>query len=210
MVSAPIGALLFPELVPGPLILLAGVLSCLTVLREHRAVAWRLLPPAVAGRAAGTILAAVLLAGLDARVIDVMFAGLILSGVLLSLSRWQIPATPLSWVVAGTLSGIMGTLTSAGAPPLALVAQRLNPPAIRATLSVIFLLGTAMALTTLVMLHRFTWSQFVLALALMPFMGVGFMVSTPLAAHCSRAVMRYMLLGLSGASALILLITNLS
>ncbi len=209
MVSAPIGALLFPELVPGPLILLAGVLSALSVWRERKSVVWRLLPSAVVGRAVGTLAAAVLLNGLDAHLVDVVFAVLILGGVALSLSRWNIPSTPATWACAGIMSGVMGTLTSAGAPPLALVAQRLNPAAIRATLSVIFLVGTAMALATLVVLQRFSWAQLALALALLPFMGVGFVLSTPLAAHCSRATMRHLLLGLTAASAGVLLIYSL-
>lgn len=209
MVSAPIGALFYPELVPGPLIFLAGILSFLTILREGKSILWKVIPTALIGRAIGTVCAGVLLAGLNTEHLGVIFAILILVAVIFSFFHWSIPSNVFTWTIAGMMSGIMGTLTSAGSSPLALVAQKMRPTTIRATLSMIFLIGTVMAICTLLILHRYSLEQFVLTLFLIPAMAIGFKLSTPIAAKCSKEAMRQLLLWVTGISALILLIHSI-
>lgn len=208
MVSAPIGALLYQQLMPGPLIVLAGVLALLTVLREREHVVWNVLPSALLGRALGTVIAGLFFAGLSAALLGIVFAVMILLAVLLTATRWSVRSNRTSWAIAGTVSGIMGTLTSAGAPPLVMVAQGMKPPQMRATMSMVFLVGTVMALAALMALGRFTMSQLVLSLLLMPAMWLGFTLSTPLVSRCSAVVMRRLLLGLTSLSALILLVQS--
>lgn len=208
MVSAPVGALLYPQLVPGPLIFLAGVLAILTVLREREHVVWYVLPSALTGRAAGTVIAAVFMSGFSTKQLGIVFALLILLAVLLTAMRWSYPSTRVSWGVAGILSGVMGTLTSAGAPPLVMVAQSLKPPAMRATMSMVFMLGTLMALGALILLGQFTHTQWLLSVLMLPPMWLGFNLSSRLVAHCSAASTRRLLLGLTGISALVLLLQS--
>ena len=208
MVSAPIGALLYPQLVPGPLIFLAGVLALLTVLRERTHIVWQVLPTALIGRALGTVIAAVFLSGLNARHLGIVFAVLILLAVLMTALRISFASTRLNWGIAGILSGVMGTLTSAGAPPLVMVAQGMPPPAMRSTMSMVFLAGTVMALGALLILGQFTQAQWILSLCMLPPMWVGFTLSTQLVSRCSAALTRRLLLGLTSVSALVLLIQS--
>lgn len=209
MVSAPIGALLYPQLVPGPLIFLAGVLALLTVLRERFAIVWPVLPAALTGRALGTVIAAVFMTELDKHHLGIIFAILILLAVLMTAMRWSFPSTRTSWGIAGIFSGVMGTLTSAGAPPLVMVAQHMPPPAMRATMSMVFLMGTAMALGTLVFLGEFTREQWMLSVTMLLPMWLGFMVSSQLVPHCSKVLTRRLLLGLTSISAVVLLLHSI-
>jgi uncharacterized membrane protein YfcA len=209
MVSAPVGALLYPQLVPGPLIFLAGVLALLTVLREWEYIVWHVLPAALTGRAAGTVIAAIFLSGLNADHLGIVFALLILLAVLITVMRWSFPSTRISWGIAGIASGVMGTLTSAGAPPLVMVAQHMKPPAMRATMSMVFLVGTVMALGALLLLGRFTQAQWWLSLIMLLPLWLGFTLSTALISHCSPMLTRRLLLGLTSVSALLLLIQSM-
>ena len=55
MVSAPISVLLFPELVPGPLLVLGTALAFLAAARDYRDINWRSFGVIIGGRIVGTI-----------------------------------------------------------------------------------------------------------------------------------------------------------
>src|SRR5690606_16130117 len=133
--------LFFPELVPGPLLLLGAAVAILGILREFDAIHWPAVFSLMTGRAIGTVAAGGVLLILSPTAFSVVFAILILSGVALSLVGWRIAANPVNMIVAGVASGLMGTITSSGGPPYAIVMQ--NEPArrTRATLSFVFFLG---------------------------------------------------------------------
>ena len=56
MFAAPVAALCFPQLAPGPLLTLGGFISLLTALRERAAIDWPAVGYALTGRAAGTLI----------------------------------------------------------------------------------------------------------------------------------------------------------
>jgi uncharacterized membrane protein YfcA len=202
MVSAPVAALFFPELAPGPLLLLGGVLSLFTALREWRDIDWPSAGAALAGRAGGSLVAVACLALLPARLLALMFALLILAGVALSLIGWKVAPSRGNLLGAGVASGLMGTITSAGAPPFAIVMQHLPPQRVRATLGCVFFAGAAFSLLMLAGVHRFGGPQFWLSVSLAPLMALGFAVSGPLNRRVSRQGVRRLLLALSAFGAL--------
>lgn len=206
MFSAPIAALFFPELAPGPLLALGGLLALLTALREHRDVDWRAAGCALVGRVFGTLGAAACLALLSADVLAVLFALSILVGVALSLGGRRIEATRPAMVGAGVASGLMGTITSAGAPPFALVMQHLPPARLRATLGCVFFGGAAFSLATLASLGRFGRHELWLSAWLLPLMVAGFALSAPLTRRVPRHAVRSLLLGLSAFGAVAILV----
>ncbi len=85
LVAAPLLVLLDPLYVPGPLLMAALVLALLMSYRERREVDLGMLRWAVVGRIAGGSAAAYLLASLPKEPLALLFAGLVLLGVALTL-----------------------------------------------------------------------------------------------------------------------------
>ena len=206
MVLAPVAALWWPDLVPGPLLALGCVLSALTALRERAAIEWPVVGAALAGRVAGSALAGVALALLSTAALSVAFAVSILVGVALSIAGWRIAPTRSALAVAGVASGLMGTITSAGAPPFAIVMQHASPARVRANLGVVLGVGAAVSLVVLALAGRFGLPQLALGVALAPFMVAGFAGSGLLRERLPRAAVRWLLLGLSAAGAVVVLV----
>lgn len=206
MVSAPISVLLFPELVPGPLLVLGTGLALLGALRDFSSINWRSVGIVMGGRVFGTVAGAAVLSVLSATLFSVVFAILILTGVILSVSGWKVYPTDPNLIIAGAASGVMGTITSSGAGPYAIVMQRVAPPELRGTMGTIFFLGGSFSLFMLAVFGHFDIGQFWLGLILFPFMIVGFALSTPLTRVFSREMMRLFLLGLAATGSIAILI----
>lgn len=180
MFAAPVAAMFFPQLAPGPLLTLGGFISLLTALRERAAIDWPAVSYALAGRAVGTLIAIYAMARFAPQALGVLFACMILAAVALSVAGLRFSATPGRVSGAGVASGIMGTMTSVGAPPIAIVLQHAAPPRLRATLGMVLFLGSIFSLAMLALANRYTGYHAGLALSLAPFMLAGFAVSNRL------------------------------
>ncbi|CAB3891904.1 sulfite exporter TauE/SafE family protein [Achromobacter mucicolens] len=177
MFAAPVAAMFFPQLAPGPLLTLGGFISLLTALRERAAIDWPAVSYALAGRAVGTLIAIYAMARFAPQALGVLFACMILAAVGLSVAGLRFSATPGRVSGAGVASGIMGTMTSVGAPPIAIVLQHAAPPRLRATLGMVLFLGSIFSLAMLALAKRYTGYHVGLALSLAPFLLAGFAVS---------------------------------
>ncbi|WP_313369301.1 sulfite exporter TauE/SafE family protein [Achromobacter animicus] len=180
MFAAPVAAMFFPQLAPGPLLTLGGFISLLTALRERAAIDWPAVSYALAGRAVGTLIAIYAMARFAPKALGVLFACMILAAVALSVAGLKFSATPGRVSGAGVASGIMGTMTSVGAPPIAIVLQHAAPPRLRATLGMVLFLGSIFSLAMLALAKRYTGYHAGLALSLAPFLLAGFAVSSRL------------------------------
>jgi uncharacterized protein len=209
MFCAPVALLLFPELVPGPILALGCPLALLAGLREFSAIEWGTAGYTLAGRAVGAALATAVLQVLSGPTLSILFALLILTGVALSVRGWVVTATPKASTAAGIASGLMGTITSAGAPPLAIAMQDLPPAPLRATLGCVFFVGSVMSLVALAAAGKTDARQLLIGVLLLPWMVAGFFASGPLARRMSRKGVRKVLLGLATISALAILAQSL-
>ena len=180
MFAAPVAAMFFPQLAPGPLLTLGGFISLLTALRERAAIDWPAVSYALAGRAVGTLIAIYAMARFAPQALGVLFACMILAAVALSVAGLKFSATPGRVSGAGVASGIMGTMTSVGAPPIAIVLQHAAPPRLRATLGMVLFLGSIFSLAMLALAKRYTGYHAGLALSLAPLLLAGFAVSSRL------------------------------
>ncbi len=208
--AVPLVALIEPVLVPVPLLILAGVLSLFVGVREQasphvQGVGWSLL-----GRLPGTLAGAYAVAMLSERELAVVFGVIILVGVLLSAVGWAPHPTAPTLFTAGVASGLMGTATSVGGPPIALVYQRTPGPRVRATLSAYFVAGTAISVGTLAVFGQVRTGQLVAAAELLPFMLCGFALSGPARRVLDRGYLRPAVLAVSGVSALVLIVKTLA
>lgn len=177
LLAAPLLQLVSPELVPGPVLVSSFMLSGLTAWRERTSIDRRGVGLALTGRIPGALLAGAAIGLLPAKTYDVLFGSIVLAAVLLSLwSKGVRPTTP-ALLVAGFASGIMGTLTSVGGPPIALVYQHAKGPELRSTLNCYFAIGCLISIGVLVSVGQFELQHLWMGLASLPLIGLGFYAS---------------------------------
>jgi uncharacterized membrane protein YfcA len=177
-------------------------LTLLIAFRERESIDFTGLGFAFAGRIAGTLVAALVWVALPSEKFDFVFAGLVLLGVALSLSSLRIDPNPATASAAGALSGFMGTLSSIGGPPMALLYQRASGPRIRGTLSAHFVIGALVSLAALAAVGRYGRAEIILSIWLVPGVLAGFAASPWVRESVDRAGARPFVLGLSILAAL--------
>lgn len=177
LLAAPLLALIDPAFIPGPMLLVAMLISLGAAIRERTLVDLQGLGFALAGRIVFSVLAVMVFGTLTSGQFQIVFAAMLLVAVAISLIGWRIQPTPVNLFYAGSLSGFMGTLTSIGAPPMALVYQNAKGPVMRATLSFFFVAGAAISLVALWTFDRLPPSDIFLAAVMLPFALVGLVFS---------------------------------
>lgn len=205
MLAAPLLAVINPEFVPGPMLALAVLICVGGALRERHEINTRDLGVSLLGRAIAAGLAALCIGLLSAQAFSALFGGAVLLAVLLSLTGWRVEPSPRALFAAGTVSGFMGTLTSIGASPMALVYQNAGSARMRATLSAFFLFGGLISIAALALAGRFGSRDLVLAALMTPPALAGFFLSGWGKQLVDRGQMKRVVLLVSALSGLILL-----
>jgi uncharacterized protein len=148
-------------------------------------------------------------AGATPRTLAVVVGIMVLVAVVVTAWAVRVRITPLTLVVAGATSGMAGTATSIGGPPLAVLYQHSAGPTVRATLGGFFFLGTLLSLASLTLGGQFTAEQGAAGLALIPFVLGGYLASIPLRRRYAMAGIRTPLLVVVSVSALALIVQAL-
>lgn len=210
MVSAPILLLIYPDFIPGPLMASSLALTALVVHRDRAHVDLKGIGLAVTGRVFGIFGAATFLLMASDRLFDLVFASLVLFAVLLSAAGLEVRPRRSTIVLAGSLSGLMGTISSIGGPPMALLYQRAGGARLRGTLGGYFAVGVSLSVSALAIVGRFGLHEIALTLFLMPAMVLGFIVAAPVRHLLPDRAVRPLVLALSGLSGLVVLLRALS
>ena len=209
LVAAPVVTLLDPGMMPGVMIWLTSVYPVLTLATEWRATDWRGLRWAFAGRVPGTALGVLVVSLASARLLGVLVGVMVLVAVLLTWLVVRLPMRPSVLAAAGIVSGVTGTATSIGGPPLALIYQHVSGPRLRATMAAYFLGGGVLSLAGLGIAGELRSGQALTALALAPFMVAGFALGGPVRRHVDAGRTRAAVLVVCAFSAVALLVRSL-
>ncbi|WP_165989952.1 sulfite exporter TauE/SafE family protein [Streptomyces sp. YIM 98790] len=209
LVAAPVVAFLEPSLMPGALLTATAILPVLTVVAEWRHIDWRTLAWALPARLPGSVAGAWLVAVLDPTALGAAVGVMVLLAVAATLTALRIEITPVSLLTAGAASGLTGTATSIGGPPLALVLQHSAAPMVRGTLGAFFVVGASLSLAVLAAGGQLTGEQVWTGLVLVPFVVAGFAASRPLRRRLESARFRAALLGVVALSGLALVLRYL-
>jgi uncharacterized membrane protein YfcA len=209
LVGVPLLVLIDPVFVPGPLLLAAFLLNLMISRREHAAIDFKGVKWAIPGRVLGAILGALMLSLFPKDQLSLLFGTMVLLAVGITLAGLDFPPTSRNVIVAGTLSGFMGTTSAIGGAPMALVFQKQKGSRIRGTLSVIFAIGTAISMVSLLVIGRFGIREIQAALVLFPGVLVGFFLSSYTARILDRGFIRASVLITAALSGMFVVLKDL-
>jgi len=209
LIAAPVLVLLDPTYVPAPLLVAALLLTLLMTWRDRRSIHMAGLRWSVVGRIPGTLLAMVVLSVASAEALSLWIGALTLAAVAMSASGVHLRPTATTVGVAGAVSGFMGTISSIGGPPIALVYQHSPGHELRGTLSGFFVIGAVISLAALAATGYFGLAELALAAVLLPGVVLGFAVSGRLAARIDRGYTRVAVLALSALAGVGVLLRHL-
>jgi uncharacterized protein len=209
LVAAPVTALAEPSLMPGLMLWLAVSLPMVTLLHDRRDVDWRGLAWALPARVPGTAVGVVVVAWLADRTLGIVVGVMVLVAVGLTVWTIRVPVNRRTLVTAGCVSGVTGTATSIGGPPLALLYQHRPGRQVRSTLAVYFMVGAALSLVGLGLGGALHLRDLGLAAVLAPFLLVGFVAAGPVRARIDIGHTRAAVLAVCAASAVALLVRSI-
>lgn len=208
--AVPILALVNPEYVPGPVLMINPVLTSVLTWRERGNVDGQALGWTILGRLPGIAIGVFALSLASEERLGVLFGVLLLSAVALKAGGLHLPRSRGTLLAAGGTSGFMGTTVGVGGPPVAIVLSDLPGPAFRATMSPYFLVGTTLSLAALALGGHFDLDDLVAGLWLLPGVLVGAVLSGPLRRHVDAGRTAKAVYVLSTAAAVALLVRSLA
>lgn len=210
LVAAPVAALVAPDVVPELLLWLAMAMALTTLLHERGGVHWAGLVWALPARVVGTAVGVWVVIVLTAREIGIAVALMVLLAVALTAHTVELPVNRVTLPVAGFVSGVSGTATSIGGPPLAILYQHRPPEVIRPTLAAYFVIGAALSLVGLGLGGQLHARYFWLSVLLAPTLLVGFAIAVPLRTRLPVPAVRRAILAVCAASAMLLLVRSIA
>lgn len=209
LAASPLLLLLEPAFVPASTILIGMLSSSLGALREREQINWDNVLWGSAARVAGLLVALWLLTGLEnASDFKLIFGVLVAVAVLLTAMGLSLPLTR-GWLVAmAWISGCMGTVTGVGAPPLALLYQKVNPAIARPTLAAFFAVGCGVSALGLAFIGWLGLKEVLLAIFVIPAMLAGTWLGRRITVSSTRTY-RTALLCIAAVASLILILQGL-
>ena len=209
ILAAPVMAIVEPEALPATLILAALPLALGMLVREHGAIDREGLRWLLVGRLPGTALGVVGVATLPADGLSAVIGALVLLAVAMSAVAPPLAVTRNSALAVGALSGAMGTASSIGGPPAALLYQHHPGAVLRSTTAALFVFGTILSVAALAVAGEVTADDVVLALVLTPAIAAGLLLSHLLAGRIDAGWLRPAVLVVAGVAGALTLLRGL-
>jgi uncharacterized protein len=177
LIVAPILGLLAPEMLPVALLILMLPLNVYVAWRERAALDKSGASWITVGRFVGTFGGLWILTVLTAAYLNVLIGVTTILAAVTTLVLPEFRAGKQSFIAAGLVTGITETATGIGGPPLALVYQHHEPPVLRSTIALCFLVGELISLAMLAVAGKTDKTQLVGAVMLLPALVIGAAVS---------------------------------
>lgn len=206
--ATPIIALIRPELVPTLILLLALCISSYTLSRTFRETSWRVVGISSLARIPGSLVGAWAIASLSPNGLSIFIGCAVLFAMTLSSLGWSPRPTTLNTLIAGVASGILGTSTSIGGPPMALIMKRFDPDRTRGTLAGTFVLGTLVSLIILAFSGQISSIQIGAAAAYLPLVIVGLIAADHLNQFIDRNLLNRIVIIVAISAALMLIVES--
>ena len=206
LAAIPLLALIDLRLVPGPVLIAGAFLAGYLALKNRSHVDRGEYGVALIGLAFGSALGTLGLYLLARQYLGLVFGGLILLAVALSIASPPFRLTTARLLAGSTVSGVMGMGVGMHGPPLALVFQNEAPEKFRAMLNAFFAPAVVITLAGLAIVGRFDWGDFLTGLILLPGVVLGYFAAPLVARFLDRTRMRWAVLAIATASAVALIL----
>jgi uncharacterized membrane protein YfcA len=206
IIAAPLLYFIDPLYVPAPITVCALTLSVANSAKFWKSISFAGLKYAILGRIPGTVAGGMLLLWIDQRALALWLGISVIAAVALSLSNVMLKPTSPAMFSAGFLSGFMGTSSSIGGPPMALVLQHEANDFIRANLAAFFVVSCILSLAMLAAVDRFAMPHLLISLPLMPATLAGYWVAMKtlhLISHQRLRKASLILCGVAGSTAIL-------
>ncbi|PSJ48218.1 sulfite exporter TauE/SafE family protein [Zobellella endophytica] len=210
VIAAPLMFYLDPALVPGPLAFVILAMCTINGWRFRQGLELKLLAPALLARIPGSVVGVILLGLMSQQLLAILIALVIMLGVLVRLVDIALPMTRTNLAIGGFLSGVMGTSTTIGGPPMVLVMHGADMHRIRANLAGFFVVSSLMSMIALVGGGYFGQAQLLQAAPLVPAALLGNWLAVRTLHRVSKPVMHYGSLSLCTLAVIGMLINTLS
>jgi uncharacterized protein len=204
MVAAPVVTVVDHRLMPGVMLWLGAFYPLLTLSHEGRHADWRGLGWAFAGLVPGTVAGVVVVSSVSGRWLGLLVGAMVLVAVTLTWKVFALPRHRPVLTGMGVVSGVAGTATSIGGPPLALVYQDVSGPRLRATMGAYLVGGGLLSLGGLALAHQLSRRDGAWALGLAPFLVLGFALAGLVRRHVDAGRTRSAVLVVCATSGLAL------
>lgn len=209
VVACPLLYLVDPRYVPGPIIIVGFSTALLTLLRERSNLEFNGLQYALLGRIPGGYIGAFLLLLAPQPILGLIIAAIVAAAVCVSLSRISLRINRKNLFIAGTLSGVFGSIAAIGGPPMAILLADKNAAQFRASLSAFFVCSSTMTLVILASVGLFGWQDLWLGLGLLPVVLLTHKLSGTWVHKIDKQKTKVATLVLCSASALLLAIKSI-
>lgn len=206
---APLLALIDLSLVPGPLIFASLSLSGIMAYRERGAIDSKYLPALMLGMVPGCLLGASVLSSVPSEKLGIVFGTVILFAIVITAAGLRIPLARWTAVVAGSLSGAMGTSAGMGAAPVALLYQEQSGPRVRSTLALLYTLAATVMVIILAAFGQFAGQEVRAGLLLVPGFLLGYWIANRFTPRLGGTASRVAVLTVSALAAATLITRSL-
>ena len=206
LIAVPVIGLIDPGALPATMLMLAVPFTAAMAFRERSNIDvpgfWLI----AVGRLPGTAAALWLLSVITESELSIVIGIAVILAVVFSAIAPEVPLGRTTRLVAGAISGLMGTAAAIGGPPLAIAYQRRPGPELRSTLAMSFVLGSAISLVALGLSGHVEYRHLVLAAWLLPGLALGLFLATKLHRFLDKGWLRPTVLvfaAISGAVAIL-------
>jgi hypothetical protein len=210
VLAAPVIVMIEPGWVPVMLTMTALVLSLLNGWDQRSSIELKELMVPLLTRIPGTVLGVWLLLQLNAFWLQIFVACTVLLAVFASYIGPQFGYTPGRLGFAAFISGITGTTTSIGGPPMALVMQHGAPRTVRANLAVFFAYSCILSIIGYAVVGILSWHLLLISISFLPLVLIGFIGGKRARGYVDAGRFRPLLLWLCGSAGLFALVGTLS
>ena len=174
LISAPIIVMVKPGWVPYVMTVMAMTVSMNTCWDQRNDIEWRNMLTPMLTRIPGTTIGTWLLIVMSLQQLQIAVALMVLISVVITMKIKPFPATPVNLGIAGFISGVTGTTTSIGGPPIALVMQHSAGPTARANLSAFFVYSCIISIAGYQYAGLMTKEAWIIGLSFVPMAFLGF------------------------------------
>lgn len=210
VIAAPVLVLIDPDFLAAPILLFGCLLSLLNTLRYRKKLRIHKTKITLFGRLVGSVVGVCLLGILAPQFFSVGFSFLVMLSVALTYRKFEVTHSSRNLMIAGFFSGVMGTTTGVGGPPIALAYQNSPLPNARAELGLFFLIGTIVSLALLALSGHISAKQLQLTWPLIPAIFVGFALSTLLEQYFKPHYLKPLIAVLSVISSVMILVKTIA